>query len=127
MKIDSSEVKVVNTKEKLDLIKKYWDPKIAGEMNDDKAQLVKIKDQFVWHHHEQEDELFYVLKGHLIVHFRDRDVHVNEGEFVIVPKMLEHMTEALEETHLLYIEPKQAVNTGNVIDSKYTAKNQEKI
>ena len=106
MKTDSSEVKVVNTKEKLDLIQKYWDPKIAGEMNDDKVQLVKIKGQFVWHHHEKEDELFYVLKGHLIVHFRDYDVHVKEGEFVIVPKMLEHMTEAHEETHLLYIEPK---------------------
>lgn len=98
MKRDSSEVKVVNTKEKLNLINKFWDPKIAGEMNDDKVQLVKIKDQFVWHHHANEDELFYVLKGHLIVHFRDRDVHVREGEFVIVPKMLEHMTEAPEET-----------------------------
>lgn len=97
MKNDSSEVKVINTREKLGLIEKYWDPKIAGEMNDDKVQLVKIKDQFVWHHHEKEDELFYVLKGHLIVHFRDRDVHVGEGEFVIVPKMLEHMTEAPEE------------------------------
>ena len=127
MKNNSSEVKVVNTKEKLELINKYWDPKIVGEMKEDKVQLVKIKDQFVWHHHEKEDELFYVLKGHLIVHFRDRDVHVKEGEFVIVPKMLEHMTEAPEETHLLYIEPKQAINTGNVIDSKYTAKNQEKI
>jgi len=127
MKQDSSCVKVVNAKEKLDLIKKYWDPKIAGEMNDDKVQLVKIKDKFVWHHHEKEDELFYVLKGHLIVHFRDRDVHVKEGEFVIVPHMLEHMTEAPVETHLLYIEPKQALNTGNVTDSKYTHKDQEKI
>jgi mannose-6-phosphate isomerase-like protein (cupin superfamily) len=127
MKQDSSIVKVVNVKEKLSLFNKYWDPKISGEMNDDKVQLVKIKDKFVWHHHEKEDELFYVLKGHLIVHFRDRVVHVKEGEFVIVPHLLEHMTEAPVETHLLYIEPKQAVNTGNITDSKYTAKNQEKI
>lgn len=127
MKQDSSLVKVINVKEKLELIQKYWDPKITGEMNDDKVQLVKIKNKFVWHHHEKEDELFYVLKGHLIVHFRDRDVHVREGEFVIVPHMLEHMTEAQEETHLLYIEPKQALNTGNVTDSKYTHKDQENI
>ncbi len=124
---DSSKVKVVNVKEKLFLFKKYWDPKIVGELNDDKVQLVKVKGQFVWHHHKKEDELFYVLKGHLIVHFRDRDIHVREGEFVIIPHMLEHMTEAAVETHLLYIEPKQAVNTGNVIDSKFTAKNQEKL
>lgn len=124
---DSSKVKVVNVKEKLDLIQKYWDPKIAGEMNDDKVQFVKVMGKFVWHHHDKEDELFYVLKGHLIVHFRDKDVHVQEGEFVIVPHMLEHMTEAMVETHLLYIEPKQALNTGNVTDSKYTHKDQEKI
>lgn len=127
MQTDSTNVKVVNVSEKLALFQTHWDPKIVGEMNDDKVQLVKIKGQFVWHHHEKEDELFYVLKGHLIVHFRDRDVHVGEGEFVIVPHMLEHMTEAAEETHLLYIEPKQAINTGNVVDSKYTAKNQEQI
>lgn len=106
---------------------KYWDPKIAGEMNDDKVQLVKIKGKFVWHHHEKEDELFYVLKGHLVVHFKDRDFHIIKGAFIIVPRKLEHMTEAPEETHLLYIEPKQAVNTGNVANSKYTVKNQKKI
>jgi len=127
MKNSSKSVKVINVHEKLALFNKYWDPKIVGEMNDDKVQLVKIKGEFVWHHHEKEDELFYVLKGHLIVHFRDRDMHVNKGELIIVPHMVEHMTEAPVETHLLYIEPKQAINTGNVTDSKYTAKNQEKI
>ena len=124
---DSNSVKVINVKEKLSFINKYWDPKIVGEMNDDKVQLVKISGKFVWHHHKKEDELFYVLKGHLIVHFRDRDVHVGEGEFVIIPHLLEHMTEVLKETHLLYFEPKQAINTGNVTDPKYTVKNQEKI
>lgn len=126
MLTDSSNVKVVNVKEKLVLFNTYWDPKIAGVMNDDKVQLVKIKGKLPWHFHETEDELFYVLKGHLIVHFRDRDVHFNVGEFVIVPHMLEHMTEALEETHLLYIEPKTGINTGNIINDQ-TAINQEKI
>lgn len=123
---NSTHVKVVNVAQKLSLFTEYWNPKIAGEMNDDKVQLVKVKGQFVWHHHEKEDELFYVLKGHLIVHFRDKDFHVHEGEFIIVPHMLEHMTEATEETHLLYIEPKQAVNTGNVISDK-TVRQQQKI
>ena len=123
---NSTHVKVVNVAQKLSLFTEYWNPKIAGEMNDDKVQLVKVKGQFVWHHHEKEDELFYVLKGHLIVHFRDKDFHVREGEFIIVPHMLEHMTEATEETHLLYIEPKQAVNTGNVISDK-TVRQQQKI
>lgn len=126
MKTDSSDVKVVNTKEKLSLISKYWDPKIAGEMNNDKVQLVKVKGVLPWHFHEKEDELFYVLKGHLIVHFRDQDIHLEEGEFVIVPHLLEHSTEAKEETHLLYIEPKTGINTGNIIIDR-TAKNQEKI
>jgi mannose-6-phosphate isomerase-like protein (cupin superfamily) len=127
MQTDSSKVKVINVKEKLSLFNKYWGPKIVGELNDHKVQLVKIKGKFIWHHHENEDELFIVVRGKLIVHFRDRDVQVKEGEFVIVPHSIEHMTEAKEETHLIYIEPKTALNTGNVTDSKYTAKKQDKI
>ena len=127
MKATSRKIKAINIDGKLSLFNEYWTPKIVGEMNDDKVQLVKIKNKFIWHHHDNEDELFYVLKGHLIVHFRDQDVHVKEGEFIIVPHPLEHMTEAIEETHLLYIEPKAALNTGNVMDSKLSAKNQDKI
>lgn len=127
MKTDSSEIKVVNVKEKLSLFNEYWNPKIIGELNDHKVQVAKLKDKFIWHHHDNEDELFYVVKGCLIVHFRDRDVEVKEGEFVIIPHPIEHMTEAKEETHIIYIEPKTALNTGNVADSKFAAKKQDKI
>lgn len=126
MKTDSSEVKVVNIKEKLSLFNDYWNPRIVGEMNDDKVQLVKIKGELTWHHHENEDELFLVLSGHLIVHFRDKILHVKEGEFVIVPPRVEHKTEAKEETVLLYIEPKSGINTGNITTDKTTI-NQDKI
>ena len=128
MKADSSEVKVVNVKEKLSLFNEYWNPKIVGELNNHKVQVAKLKDKFVWHHHDHEDELFYVVKGCLIVHFRDKDIEVNEGEFVIIPHPIEHMTEVKEEeTHIILIEPKQVLNTGNEIDSKYAAKKQDNI
>jgi mannose-6-phosphate isomerase-like protein (cupin superfamily) len=126
MKSDSRTVKVVNIKEKLSLFSKHWSPKIVGELNDDKVQVVKLKGEFVWHHHEKEDELFWVIKGHLIIHFRDRDVEVNEGEFVIIPHLIEHKPEAPEEVEIVLIEPKEAVNTGNATSDK-TVKNQEKI
>lgn len=126
MKTDSSEVKVVNIKEKLSLFKEFWNPKIVGELNDHKVQVVKLKGEFVWHHHENEDELFLVIKGHLIIHFRDRDIHVNEGEFVIIPHPIEHKLEAPEEVHIILIEPKNTLNTGNVTDSSLSAKIQEK-
>ena len=127
MKKDSQEVQVVNIKEKLSLFKKYWNPKIVGELNDHKVQVVKLKGEFVWHHHDNEDELFLVIKGHLIIHFRDRDLHVNEGEFVIIPHPVEHKPEAPEEVHIILIETKNTLNTGNVTDSHLSAKNQEKI
>ena len=127
MKTDSQEVQVVNIKDKLSLFKEYWNPKIVGELNDHKVQVVKLKGEFVWHHHDNEDELFLVIKGNLIIHFRDRDVHIKEGEFVIIPHPIEHKPEAPEEVHIVLIEPKNTLNTGNVTDSSLSAKNQEKI
>src|SRR3990167_916611 len=127
MKTKSSEVQVVNIKEKLSLFKEYWNPKIVGELNDHKVQVVKLKGEFVWHHHESEDELFLVIKGRLTIHFRDRDVEINEGEFVIIPHPIEHKPEAKEEVHIVLIEPKVTLNTGNVTDSKLAAKDQESI
>ncbi len=127
MKKDSSEVKVVNIGQKLSLFNKYWNPKIVGELNDHKVQVVKLKGEFVWHHHENEDELFLVTKGKLIIHFRDRDIEVREGEFVIIPHPIEHKPQAKEEVHIILIEPKNTLNTGNVTDSKLAAKNQEKV
>ena len=85
-----------------------------GELNDSYVKLAKIKGEFVWHHHENEDELFLVVKGRLLIKFRERDVWLNEGEFLIIPKGVEHLPVAKEEVHILLLEPKSTVNTGNV-------------
>jgi mannose-6-phosphate isomerase-like protein (cupin superfamily) len=126
METDSSSVKVVNIKDKLSKFSEHWSPKIVGELNDDKVQVVKLKGEFVWHHHDNEDELFLVIKGKLIIHFKDRDVEVNEGEFIIIPHPVEHKPEAPEEVEIILIEPKETVNTGNVETDK-TVKVQENI
>ncbi|OGG04806.1 mannose-6-phosphate isomerase [Candidatus Gottesmanbacteria bacterium RBG_16_52_11] len=122
----SSKVKVVNIREKLALFTDFWSPKVIGELNDHKVQAVRLKGEFVWHHHEKEDELFWVIRGKLIIHFRDRDIEVNPGEFVIIPHLLEHKPEAPEEVEIILIEPKGAVNTGNVTGEK-TVTHQDKI
>jgi mannose-6-phosphate isomerase-like protein (cupin superfamily) len=120
--MDNSNVKVVNIEEKLALFTETWNPKIVGELNDDKVQLVKINGEFVWHHHDIEDEFFMVLSGELIVYFENREVVVKEGEFIIIPHMVEHKTAAKVETSLLYIEPKGALNTGNVKEERSRVK-----
>ena len=104
----------VNFAEKFRLFDDYYSPKIAGELNDSYVKLVKLKGEFVWHHHDVEDELFLVVQGRLLIRFRDRDVWVGEGEFVIVPRGVEHLPIASEETHVLLLEPKSTLNTGNV-------------
>jgi len=104
----------VNLAAKFRLFDEYWSPKIVGELNDAYVKLVKVKGEFVWHHHETEDELFFVVKGRLLLKFRDREVWVDEGEFVIVPRGVEHMPVASEEAHVLLLEPKSTLNTGNV-------------
>ncbi len=100
--------------EKLALISEYWSPKIVGEINDSYVKLVKLKGEFVWHSHENEDELFLVIRGRLVIKLRDKDVVLNEGEMFIVPKGVEHMPVADEEVHALLLEPKTTLNTGNV-------------
>jgi len=92
----------------------HWSPKIVGELNDHCVKLVKVMGEFVWHHHDAEDELFLVVKGRLLLRLRDRDVWVEEGEFAIVPRGVEHLPIAPEETHVLLLEPKSTLNTGNV-------------
>ena len=104
----------VNLNEKFTLFQEYWSPKIAGELNDSYIKLAKLKGEFVWHQHENEDELFLVVKGHLLIKLRDRDIHLKEGEFVIIPKGVEHLPIAEEEVHVLLLEPKSTLNTGNV-------------
>jgi mannose-6-phosphate isomerase-like protein (cupin superfamily) len=104
----------VNLKQKFSLFQEHWSPKIVGEVNDSFVKLAKIKGEFIWHHHEKEDEFFFVLKGKLLMRFRDKDVEVNEGEFIIVPKGVDHKPVSEGETELLLLEPKSTLNTGNV-------------
>ncbi len=104
----------VNLAEKFALFSDYWSPKVAGAINDFQVKLVKLKGEFVWHHHDTEDELFLVVKGRLQMRFRDRDVWIEPGEFIIVPHGVEHLPVAEEETHILLLEPATTLNTGNV-------------
>jgi mannose-6-phosphate isomerase-like protein (cupin superfamily) len=102
----------VNLSQKLALFTDFWSPKAVGSVNDFHVKLVKLKGEFVWHAHEVEDELFLVLRGKLRMQFRDREVVVEPGEFIIVPHGTEHRPVADEEVHILLLEPKSTVNTG---------------
>ena len=104
----------VNLHDKLALFSDHWSPRIVGELNGQHVKLVKLAGEFVWHHHELEDELFLVLRGHLALELRDRTIQLDEGEFFIVPRGVEHKPVAREETHVLLLEPASTLNTGNV-------------
>ena len=101
-------------------INEHYDPRIAGELNGQLVKLVKFKGEFIWHHHENEDELFYVVKGNFDMHMRDKIVTVNEGEFIIMPRGVEHKPVAKEEVEVLLFEPATTLNTGNITDSEMT-------
>ncbi len=107
--------------QKFDRIDEYWSPRIAGELNDSYVKLVKLKGEFVWHQHEEEDELFLVVKGHLTIRLRDQDVELDPGEFVIVPRGVEHLPVAVEEVQAVLLEPKSTLNTGNVQSERTVA------
>ena len=111
----------VSVFEKLGLFQEYWSPKIVGEVNDTVVKLAKLHGEFLWHLHEREDEMFYVLKGSLLMRFRDRDVVVGENEFIVIPKGVEHMPVAEHEVHVMLIEPKNTLNTGNVQSDRTVA------
>jgi mannose-6-phosphate isomerase-like protein (cupin superfamily) len=104
----------VNISDKLDLITDYWKPIIVGELNNQQVRLVKIKGEFVMHHHDNEDEFFLVVKGFLKMDYGDKIVDIKEGEFIIIPKGIKHRPIADIETHLLLFEPDSILNTGNV-------------
>jgi mannose-6-phosphate isomerase-like protein (cupin superfamily) len=108
----------VNLAEKFAKFGDYCNPRILGEVNDCHVKAVKLKGEFVWHHHDQEDELFLVVKGTLRMKFRDHEALVHEGEFVIVPRGVEHLPVADEEVSILLIEPKSTLNTGNLINER---------
>jgi mannose-6-phosphate isomerase-like protein (cupin superfamily) len=109
-----STVEKVNLAEKLALFDDHWHPRIVGELNGQQVKLVKFIGEFVWHHHEHEDELFLVVKGRFRMEFRDRDVWLEEGEFLVVPRGVEHRPVAEEEVHVLLFEPASTLNTGDV-------------
>ena len=111
----------INLADKFSLFQDYWSPKIVGELNDSYVKLAKLKGEFVWHHHEEEDELFLVVKGRLLIKLRDRDIWLDEGEFTIIPKGVEHLPIADEEAHVLLLEPKSTLNTGNVQNERTVA------
>ena len=106
----------VNLPEKLEKIKDHWHPRIAGELNGQHVKLAKLKGEFVWHKHEEEDEMFLILEGHLRVEFRDHSVELDKGEFIIVPKGIEHRPVAENECSVMLFEPAGAINTGDKKD-----------
>jgi mannose-6-phosphate isomerase-like protein (cupin superfamily) len=103
----------VNLKQKLELFSDYWSPKIVGELNGQHVKLAKLKGEFVWHKHDDEDELFFVIKGSFKMEYRDKTVIVNENEFLIVPRGVEHRPVAEEEVSIMLFEPATTLNTGN--------------
>jgi mannose-6-phosphate isomerase-like protein (cupin superfamily) len=115
-------METINLQEKFSLFTDYWNPRIIGEVNECHVKAVKLKGEFVWHHHEHEDELFLVVKGALLMKFRDREAFVREGEFIIVPRGVEHLPVADEEVHIVLIEPKTTLNTGNITNERTVAR-----
>jgi mannose-6-phosphate isomerase-like protein (cupin superfamily) len=104
----------VNVSEKLSLFNEHWSPKIVGELNGQLVKLVKFSGEFVWHHHDNEDEMFLVVDGRFRMEFRDREVWLEEGEFIVVPRGVEHRPVAEEEASVMLFEPASTLNTGNV-------------
>lgn len=111
-------METVNLRDKLALFDTHWDPKIVGDLNGQHVKLVKFQGPFVWHSHEREDELFLVVRGAFTMEFRDRSVPVREGEFLIVPRGVEHRPVAEEEVHVLLFEPASTLNTGDAVSDR---------
>lgn len=116
----------VNLIQKFSLFNDHWSPKIVGDLNESYIKVAKLKGEFVWHHHEKEDEMFFVIKGKLIIRFKDRDLKIEEGELLIIPKGVEHLPIAEEEVWVMLIEPKSTLNTGNIKDER-TVENLDRI
>ena len=108
----------INLLEKFALFNEHWSPKIAGELNGQQVKLAKLKGEFVWHKHDEEDELFFVVKGSFNMELRDKTIVLSEGEFLIVPRGVEHRPVAATEAWVMLFEPATTLNTGNVIDEK---------
>ena len=111
----------INLERRLASFSEAWQPKIVGELNGQYVKVVKFRGEFVWHHHDIEDEMFLVLRGRMRMQFRDRDVEVGPGEFIIVPHGVEHCPLALDECHVVLFEPASTLNTGNVRNERTVA------
>ncbi|WP_027184355.1 cupin domain-containing protein [Desulfovibrio inopinatus] len=104
---------VINLESALKSFEEFWSPRIVGQVNDVHIKLAKLQGEFVWHSHKQEDELFYVIHGQLVMHFRDRQETLRPGEMIVIPRGVEHKPVCAEETHVLLVEPVATVNTGD--------------
>jgi mannose-6-phosphate isomerase-like protein (cupin superfamily) len=124
--LKEGKMKIVDLKEKFSLFNELWSPKIVGELNGQYVKLAKLKGKFVWHQHENEDELFMVVKGKLIIRLKDQNIELTEGQFFIIPRGVEHLPVAEEECCVMLFEPKTVLNTGNVKNKK-TVENLEII
>jgi len=111
----------INLNQKFSLFSEHWRPKVIAELNGQEVKVVKFKGEFVWHHHDNQDEMFLVWKGKFRVEFRDRTVELHPGECVVVPRGVEHRTVAEEEVEVIIFEPADTRNTGNISDDKFTA------
>ena len=111
---DTHRARKVNLSDKFALFDEYWSPKIVGELNDQYVKVAKLKGEFVWHHHEAEEEMFLVVKGCMTIKLRTEDIALETGEFFIVPRGMEHKPVAEEEVHIVLFEPKSTSHTGNV-------------
>jgi mannose-6-phosphate isomerase-like protein (cupin superfamily) len=108
----------INIAEKFDSFTEQWSPRLVGRINDTDVKLARLQGEFVWHHHEHEDEMFLVIKGRLLMQFRDREEWIGPGEFIVVPRGVEHRPVAPEEVQLMLIEPAGTLNTGNVVNER---------
>lgn len=113
-KIRFMKIEKVNIQEKLTKVNDYWNPRVIGELNGQQVKVTKLKGEFVWHKHDSEDEMFFIIKGELEMQLRDGSINIKPGEFIIIPKGMEHRPVARDEVHLILFEPASTLNTGNV-------------
>jgi mannose-6-phosphate isomerase-like protein (cupin superfamily) len=116
----------VNLAQKLRQFSERWSPRIVGELNGQQIKVAKLEGEFVWHHHADEDELFLVLRGHLVIHLRDRVIELDPGDFFVVPRGVEHKPVTQDEVHVLLLEPASTLNTGNV-RNEFTVDSPERV
>lgn len=119
-------MEIINVKDKISRINEYWQPKIVGELNGQLVKVAKLKGEFIMHHHDNEDELFYVVEGSLTIELKEKTIRLNEGDFVIIAKGIEHKPIAQKEVHVMFFEPNTTLNTGNVLN-EMTQKQLDKL